>query len=184
MSVCGMTAVLLAVGLVDGLKADVILDEPNLVGSVGLTGTYLDPVSSSSQVETFGSGNVTVSWSGGSVSNPLISGDTDYALRADIDKTLSLKAYMYSFAPSGARLYQYINGIDQLLDIPQDKPRTLDLARDSGRIHGSVNLTGNSGSEGMIRIRMYASASLNSTESYSGYVADTTGHASYPLKSS
>ena len=162
MSVCGMTTALLAVGLVNGLRADVILDEPNLKGTVGLAG------------ETFGSGSVTVSWSGGSVSNPLSSGDSDFALRADLDKRLNLCAYMYSFASSGARLYQYINGISALENILQDKPRTLDLMRDSGRIRGSVNVTGNSGSEGVTYMRMDSSAQPSSTESYSGYVVDTT----------
>lgn len=162
MSVCGITTALLAVGLVNGLRADVILDEPNLKGTVGLAG------------ETFGSGSVTVSWSGGSVSNPLSSGDSDYALRADIEKTLNLRAYMYSFASSGARLYQYINGISALEDTPQDKPRTLNLVRNSGRVRGIVNVTGNSGSEGVTRMYMYSSAQPSSTESYSGYVVDST----------
>ncbi|MCI5162843.1 MAG: hypothetical protein D3917_12675 [Candidatus Electrothrix sp. AX5] len=166
MSVCGMTTALLAVGLVNGLRADVILDEPNLVGSVGLTG------------ETFGSGSVNVSWSGGSVSNPLTSGDTEYALRADIEKPLTLRAYMYSFADSGARLYQYINGIPALGDTEK---RTLNLARNSGRIRGIVNVTGNSGNEGVTYMKMYSSAQPSSTESYSGYVTATTAAPVQPM---
>lgn len=169
MSVFSMTAVLFALGLVHEVPADVILDEPNLEGSVGLAN------------ETFGSGDVRASWSGGYVTNPLTSGDTKYALRADIGKTLSLRAYMSSFSNSGARLYQYINGIPALEDIPQDKPRTLNLARESGRIRGTVSVTNSSGSEGMTRLNMSSSSQVSSTESdsgyaesYSGYVTDTS----------
>lgn len=177
MSVFGMTAVLVALGLLNEIQADVILDEPNLEGNVGLTGTYATSTGLT-KTETFGSGTVTVSWSGGSVSNPLSSADTDYALRADFGETLSLRADMYSFASSGARLIQSISGIPELEDIQQDKPRTLDLARESGRIRGTVSVANNSGSEGVTYItymRMYSSAQASSMESDSGYAESYSG---------
>ncbi|MCI5144018.1 MAG: hypothetical protein D3923_00485 [Candidatus Electrothrix sp. AR3] len=57
--------------------------------------------------------------------------------------------------------------------------------RDSGRIRGIVNVTGNSGNEGVTSMRMYSSAQPSSTESYSesysGYVTATTAAPIQPM---
>lgn len=156
MSVCGMTTALFAIGLMTSVQADVILDEPNLKGTVGLTG------------ESFGSGQVYAFWNGGSINTQLTNGDTDFALRVEPGKTSSLSVYMYSFQNTpGAQLNQYLTGIAAL---GPAEVRTLDLKREAGRIRGSINVTGGS----VKRIQMQTSAQASSTESYSGYVTATT----------
>jgi hypothetical protein len=164
-----MTTALFAIGLVTSVQADVILDPPNLVGNVGLSG------------ETFGSGSVNVSWGSGSISNPLTSGDTAYALRANTGTPLplSLTAYMYSFQSSGAQLSQTISGIPALdPNNPADNPRTLNLMRNSGRIRGTVNVTGNVVNEGVTSMNMYSSVQLSNTASSSGYPESYSGSVS------
>ncbi len=156
MSVFGMTTALFTIGLVAEIQADVILDEPNLKGTVGLTG------------ESFGSGQVYAYWNGGSINTQLTNGDIDFALRVEPGKTSSLSVYMYSFQNTpGAQLNQYLTGIAAL---GPAEVRTLDLKREAGRIRGSINVTGGS----VKRIQMQTSAQASSTESYSGYVTATT----------
>jgi len=135
----------------------IILDGPNVSGTVGLSG------------ETFGSGNVYFYWSGGNVSTSLVNGDTDFSVRVEPDKIISASVSMNSFqGATNASVYQNVNNIIGPTSSATE-PLQLNLTRNAGRIIGRVSVAGGSVS----RVNISASKSISSNEYYSGYATAT-----------
>ena len=108
---------------------DIILDPPNLTGQVGLQG------------ETFASGSVSVSPSGlSSLSTPLVNGDSDFAFFVEPGRTFSLSVSLSSFQSTNNAFYSMSRSGLQALTTGE--VRNLDLVLPSGRLRGSVNVTG------------------------------------------
>ena len=151
-------AVLLwTVSAVQPSHGQVILDGPNVSGTVGLNG------------ETFGSGNVYFYWSGGNVSTSLVNGDTDFSVRVEPDKIISASVSMNSFqGATNASVYQNVNNIIGPTSSATE-PLQLNLTRNAGRIIGRVSVAGGSVS----RVNISASKSISSNEYYSGYATAT-----------
>ncbi|MCI5141673.1 MAG: hypothetical protein D3909_08080, partial [Candidatus Electrothrix sp. ATG1] len=157
LSFCCLSAGVLAIGPVADLQADVVLDPPNLMGTVGLTD------------ETFGSAQIHASWDGGEVETNLSGSDTDFAIRVEPGKKTNLRVRMYSFQDSSnARVDQYVNGIGA---IGEGEKRNLGLVSDAGRIHGSINVVSGS----VKNIHMISSVQQEGleeyTEQYNGFVS-------------
>jgi hypothetical protein len=155
LSLCGLTTGVFVGSYATVLHADVILDPPNLKGTIGLTG------------ETFSSAYVYASWEGGEVDTSLPSGDTDFALRVEPGKTSNLRVRMLSFQDTpNALIDQYI---DNVAPIGEGQERNLSLVRDAGRIHGNINVVAGS----VKNIYMYSfvqpTGSEEYTERYYGY---------------
>jgi hypothetical protein len=130
----------------------IVLDGPNVTGTVGLTG------------ETFGSANVNLSWSGGSVQVQLANGDTDFSVRVEPGKVLYANVYMYSFQGS---TNAYVSHNVANITGPSSTattPLQLNLTRDAGRIIGRISVIGGSVS----RVDINASKSISTNESFYG----------------
>ena len=125
--VSGLVLAVIAASSSTPVSADVILDGPNITGSVGLTG------------ETFGSGSVSVSPIGfSSVGTPLVNGS--FALRIEPGVGFHLSASMSSFqnASNGS---VSINRFNQTA-LAIGEVRNFDLVQASGRVRSTVAVTG------------------------------------------
>lgn len=132
--------------------AQIILEGPNVSGTVGLNG------------ETFGSGSVYFYWSGGNIQTQLVNGDTDFGVRVEPDKLINANVYMYSFqSVTNANVYQYLRNISGPASNATE-PLNLNFTRDAGRIIGRVSVTGGT----VTRVAVSASKSISSNESYYG----------------
>jgi hypothetical protein len=144
-------------GGAQAVRGQIILDGPNISGTVGLTG------------ETFASGNVNVYWSGGNAQVQLVNGDTDFSVRVDPDKVLSANVSMHSFQnATNAHLYQYLYNVTGPAS-SATAPLQMDLSRTGGRIIGRVSVAGGSVS----RVDISATKSVSSNEFYYGNAVAT-----------
>jgi hypothetical protein len=140
------------------LTGQIILNGPNISGTVGLTG------------ETFGSGVVGINWSGGNVQVDLVNGDTDFSVRVEPGKTLNGYIGMFSFQNStNAYLYQYFNNLPGP-SATATVPLEVDFRRTGGRLVGHVEVNGGS----LSRIDLYASKTVSANESYYGQATATS----------
>lgn len=152
-------AALLALALaMPAMQAQVILDGPNVSGTVGLNG------------ETFGSAYVTFSWAGGNVQTQLVNSDTDFSVRVEPDKILSASVSMYSFqGGTNANVSQYLWNITGPA-ATATTPLQLSFARSAGRIVGHVSVTGGS----VLQVGINASKAVSATESFYGNATAST----------
>ena len=140
-------AVLLLSSHGGGVHGQIVLDGPNLTGTVGLNG------------QTFGSADVYFSWPGGSVVTRLVNGDRDYSVRVEPNKVLSASVNMYSFQGStSANVYHSFSNITGPLSTATS-PMVLGLSREAGRIIGRVAVVG--GSVARVSISAYRQVSSN-----------------------
>ena len=125
-----LSAAIIAVGLPrSDAYGDVILDPPNLTGQVGLEG------------EAFAAGSVTVFPSGlSALSTPLVNGDSDFAFFVEPGRTFSLSVSLSSFQSTNNASYSMSRS--SLAALASGEVRNLDLVLPSGRLRGSVNVTG------------------------------------------
>lgn len=145
-------ALAVAVAAAPPAHAQIILDGPNLTGNVGLVG------------ETFGSGQVTFNWSGGSVYVPLVNAGTTFSVRVQPDVPLSGYVYMYSFQnTTNAYLYHYFYNLAGPT-ASATTPLQIDLRRSAGRIVGSVLVAGGS----PVRVEIRGSRGAYPGESFWG----------------
>ncbi|MFC1681011.1 thrombospondin type 3 repeat-containing protein [Pseudomonadota bacterium] len=146
----------LAVGLVStlasvGVQAQIILDPPNLRGTVGLEG------------ETFSNFSLSASWNGGSTNASIANGEDEFAIRVQPGLPFNLYVYMNYFSNTpNARTYIYAYNQPAL---ETGEERVIDLTRPSGRINGTVDVTGGFVSS----ITMRSNKSL-ADGNFSGYV--------------
>ena len=146
---------ILQTGLANNLQADIILNPPNLKGTVGLTDIYMT---------SYSYYKVAARWSGGSIESELPSGDNDFALRVEpgypVDVTVS------AYINRGHNVWDYVTQI--IRDIPaleKNEERSLDLRCEAGFVRSKIDVTGGQ----VKRIEMHTSAEPNSTEYYFGY---------------
>ena len=100
--------------------ADVVLVGGKITGQVGLSG------------ETFATGSLYASWSGGNSSVALTNGDTSYTIGVGAGVPVTLYYYLNSFQnTSNAQLFGQRSNIPALA---ADETRTVDLMRPAGRI--------------------------------------------------
>ncbi|MCZ6678310.1 MAG: thrombospondin type 3 repeat-containing protein [Candidatus Poribacteria bacterium] len=154
----GIASVILVATTAQPSQAQIILDGPNLSGNVGLNG------------ETFGSGSINFSWSGGSVNVSLPSGKTDFLVRVEPDKTIRAGVDMRNFA-GGTNASVFFSKINITGPLSSDtEPLNVDLRRDAGGIIGRVTVTG-----GEVRnVRINVNATIAPNEFVSGSAQATT----------
>lgn len=134
------------------LMGQIILNGPNLSGTVGVTG------------ETFGSGWLYFSWNGGNVQTQLINGDSDFSVRVEPDRVLSVSVQMNSFQnATNAHLYHSFSNVTGP-SATATTPLQLTLARPGGRVLGRVAVTGGAVS----RVDISGSKAVSSSEYVSG----------------
>jgi hypothetical protein len=139
------------------VEGQIILNGPNLSGTVGLTG------------ETFGAGNVGINWTGGNVQLDLVNGDTGFSVRVEPGQTLNGYIGMFSFQnATNAYLYQYFNNIPGPA-ATATAPLQVDFRRTGGRIIGRVSVVGGAVS----RVEINASKTVSSSESFYGQATAT-----------
>jgi Thrombospondin type 3 repeat len=135
--------------------ADVILDAPNLTGTVGLAG------------ETFGYANVYAYWSGGNTQIQLSNADNGFAVRVAPDMGYNLQVGLYSFQDTSSAYV--IQNLRNLPAIASGDTLNVDLTRSAGRVRGLLNVT--AGAVSRIDLQTYANPSND--ESYSAGVSAT-----------
>ena len=153
--VIGLVTLLGAMSLAGGeqpVNGQIVLNGPNVSGTVGLAG------------ETFASGSLFFSWSGGSVQVQLADGDSDFSVRVEPDKVLSASVSMNYFQnATNAHVYHSIWNVTGP-SASATSPLQLNLVRPSGRIIGRVSVAGGTVS----RVDLNASKGLSATEWFSG----------------
>jgi hypothetical protein len=134
---------------------DVVLDPDAIVeGTVGLYG------------EAFASGNLYAYPDGASQSSSSFGSDGQFSIGLPLGKSFRLYAYMFNFQGTGnARVTHDIRNLPALAD---GESRTIDLRRASGRIEGSVNVTG--GTLAYLTLSSY-SQDTNVPEYFTGWVS-------------
>lgn len=170
---CAMSALSVLVGVLamsrpfDRLHGQIVLDGPNLAGTVGLNG------------QTFGAADVYLSWQGGSVQVRLVNGDRDFSVRVEPNKVLSASVYMYSFQGStSANVYQNFYNIAGPSSTATT-PLPLNLSRDAGRILGRVSVAG--GSVSRVSINAYKQVSVNEYQQGNATAVSTPFDAVMPF---
>lgn len=154
----GLAALICVAGGQHVMNGQIILNGPNISGTVGLAG------------QAFASGGLSLYWNGGSVQVQLVNGDSDFSVRVEPDKVLSGSVWMYSFQnATNANLYHSFTNITGPLSTATT-PMQLNLQRQGGRIIGRVAVTGGTVS----RVDISAFNSLSATESFSGNAAATS----------
>jgi hypothetical protein len=149
------------------LQGQIVLDGPNLAGTVGLNG------------QTFGSADVYLSWQGGNVQTRLVNGDQDFSVRVEPGKVLSATVYMYSFqGGTNANVYQNFSNIIGPT-ATATSPLQLTLSRDAGRILGRVSVTG--GSVSRVAINAYKQVSANEYQQGNATATSTPFDAILPF---
>ncbi|MCI5116737.1 MAG: hypothetical protein D3913_01985 [Candidatus Electrothrix sp. LOE1_4_5] len=138
----------------------VVLDQPNLKGTVGLTDIYMTLESHY---------KVSARWSGGSIESELSPGDSNFALRVELGYPVDVTVSAY--INRSHNVWNYVT--QSIRDIPaleENEERSLDLIREGGFVRSKLNVTG-----GQVKwIEMRTSAEPNSTEYYSGYTGIVT----------
>ena len=130
----------------------IVLDGPNLSGTIGLTG------------ETFGSASVSVNWPGGGVQTQLVNGDSDFSVRVEPGQLLSASVSMSSFQGGTSANVQQSAWNIAGPTASATTPLALNLTRSAGRIVGRVAVVGGS----VTRVNINASKSVTATESFWG----------------
>lgn len=139
-------------------RAQVVLDGPNVNGTVGLRN------------ETHGSSQVYIWWAGGNVDLQLANGDRDFSARVQPDAPLHFTIYLYSLqGGTNAYLQQSVNNVAGP-SAGATTPLSLDFERDAGRIAGAITVLGGSVS----RVVLNAQKSHSSTEYYYGSATAAT----------
>jgi len=151
-AVVSLALLLTFTGAATRTHGQIILDGPNVTATVGLTG------------QTYGSGWITFSWSGGSVQTQLVNGDTEVSMRVEPGKVLAASVSMYSFqGGTNASVHHYVSNLTGPSPTATS-PLAINLVRASGRILGNVSVTGGT----IVRVDINAFKQASSNEQVSG----------------